>query len=137
MSLKETGYRELKEETKLDLPYEDGEVYNNTTVLKSNKYRVLFFIEQDVDISFVDRNHKLENEVDGVELVPFYRLVNKQSIGLKVRNQKGKKVYRHLEVCDHVQKFVGNVLANIPKNEPGTTELNNGGCSEEKTNDVN
>ena len=124
-SLKATGYRELREETSLELPYEEGDSYDNTIILKSRGKRVLFFVEMGVDCSKVDFTHTLDGEVHGVVLVPIDKL-RYSSARVKVRNKSGKKYWRNLNVCAHIHDLIGQIREKFIQNEEKDDEISIG-----------
>ena len=116
VSLKATGYRELREETGLELPCEEEDANDSTIVLKMNGARVLFFVETGVDCSKVDFTHTLDNEVDGVVLVPVDKLRHSSS-RVRVRSKSGRQFWRSLKVCAHIHDLIGQMQERFTKNE--------------------
>ena len=131
-TLIDAAYRELLEETKLDLGYSSSGSLENSIVLSVNDNDVTFFIHpQAVPKKDVDLTHKQEYEVDGVVLVPISQLGGNR-ITLQVvdnddtetsrqrsngKNLNNRRTYKYktkeLIVDKSIHEFIGKLTLHI------------------------
>ena len=113
--IKETAYRELKEETKLAIRYDDFSKNDRTIIQKINKKKVVLFIEESVESEYIDLNHTVENEVDEVVLVPLNDLIDKIIVDVVHKNEPERRYSEKYRVSKHVQKLIHTIRRNIDK----------------------
>ena len=131
--IKETAYRELKEETKLAIRYDDFSKNDRTIIQKINKKKVVLFIEELVESEDIDLNHTVENEVEEVVLVPLNDLIDTEFVDVVHINEPERRYSKQYRVSYHVQELIDIIRRNTDKFD--TVVLNGNGSFRNKYED--